>query len=99
MTVMPRFRATDTTRFELCPWMSATISIVLLQATSMAFGADAEFFERQVRPVLATRCYSCHGSDKQFGNLRLDSRDRILRGGNTGPAAVAGKPADSLLIK
>ena len=99
MAVMPRFRAIDTTRFGLCPWMSATISIVLLQATSMAFGADAEFFERQVRPVLATRCYSCHGSDKQFGNLRLDSRDRILRGGNTGPAAVAGKPADSLLIK
>lgn len=64
---------------------------VLVLTSAAGFANDAEFFESRVRPVLATKCYSCHGSDKQFGNLRLDSRDRILRGGNAGPAAIVGK--------
>jgi hypothetical protein len=60
---------------------------------------DAEFFEKRVRPVLATNCYGCHAATKQFGSLRLDSRDRLLKGGQSGPAAVPGKPNESLLIK
>ncbi|HUS06662.1 MAG TPA: c-type cytochrome domain-containing protein, partial [Bryobacteraceae bacterium] len=39
---------------------------------------DLEFFEKRVRPLLASQCYSCHGPDKQFSSLRLDGRDRIL---------------------
>jgi hypothetical protein len=42
---------------------------------------------------------SCHGPDKQRASLRLDSARAILAGGNTGPAVVAGKSADSLLVK
>jgi hypothetical protein len=61
--------------------------------------AQAEFFEKTVRPILANNCLKCHGPDKQKGGLRLDSRDAILRGGESGPAAVAGKPQDSLLVK
>lgn len=60
---------------------------------------DSFFFEKSVRPVLATNCYSCHGPDKQFAGLRLDSRERLLKGGESGPAAIPGKPDDSLLIK
>ncbi|AGA25599.1 DUF1553 domain-containing protein [Singulisphaera acidiphila] len=61
--------------------------------------AALEFFEKQVRPLFVTRCQSCHGAEKQKGHLRLDSRDAILAGGDTGAAVVPGKPVESLLIE
>jgi cytochrome c553 len=60
--------------------------------------ADLEFFERQVRPLLVTHCHECHGADEASGSLRLTSRQAILRGGDTGPAIVAGDPEQSLLV-
>jgi cytochrome c553 len=57
------------------------------------------FFEAKIRPVLAEQCYSCHGEKKQRGKLRLDSKDAVLKGGDTGPAIVPGKADQSLLIK
>ena len=62
--------------------------------------AQLEFFEKQVRPLLAKRCYSCHSAktEKLKGGLRLDSRSLLLKGGDTGPAAVPGKPGESLLV-
>lgn len=57
-----------------------------------------EFFEKSVRPVLATHCYKCHGPKKQEAELRVDSRARLLAGGQTGPAIVPGKPDESELI-
>lgn len=63
--------------------------------------ADLEFFEKKVRPLLVERCHSCHSTKakKQRGNLSLDSRAAILRGGDTGPALVPGRPEASLLIR
>jgi hypothetical protein len=63
--------------------------------------AELAFFESKVRPVLVARCQKCHSSaaKKQRGGLLLDSRSAILQGGDSGPAAVAGKPDDSLLVK
>jgi mono/diheme cytochrome c family protein len=58
-----------------------------------------EFFESRVRPVLATNCLECHGPEKQKGALRLDGRDAMLRGGQTGKVVVPGKPEESLLIE
>ena len=58
-----------------------------------------EAFEKEVRPILATRCQSCHGADKQKGGLRLDSRAGALAGGDSGPAIVVGKPAESRLVE
>ncbi len=61
--------------------------------------ADAEFFEGQIRPLLIARCYKCHGDMLEpKGGLSLTSRDAILAGGESGPAAVPGKPHESLLI-
>ncbi len=57
-----------------------------------------EFFEKDVRPILATRCQGCHGPSKQKGGLRLDTRASILSGGTTGPAVVPGDPRESLLV-
>jgi hypothetical protein len=70
----------------------------LLALSGSAPPADEQFFENRVRPVLAEKCHSCHGPLKQKGGLRLDSRAAVLAGGDSGPAAVPGKPKDSLLI-
>jgi cytochrome c553 len=61
--------------------------------------AGADFFEKSVRPILATRCFKCHGPQKQKARLRLDSRAALLAGGRSGPAVVPGRPGDSLLLK
>ncbi len=60
---------------------------------------QVEFFEREVRPVLAEHCYSCHGVDKQKAELRLDSREAVLKGGDGGKVVVVGKPEESSLIR
>jgi hypothetical protein len=57
-----------------------------------------EFFELRVRPVLAKNCYTCH-TESQMGGLRLDSRERALKGGNSGPAIQPGDAEHSLLIQ
>ena len=59
-----------------------------------------DFFEKQVRPLLVRQCYECHGPDSEQGEggLRLDTRAAILRGGQSGPAVIPGKPDQSLLI-
>ncbi len=61
--------------------------------------AQIEFFELHVRPVLADRCYKCHGPKQQQNGLRLDSRTAMLAGGDSGPAIVPGHPNESLLIE
>jgi hypothetical protein len=60
---------------------------------------DIAFFERSVRPVLVARCVECHGDKKQKGGLRLDFRGGWQKGGDEGPALVAGSPDTSLLVK
>jgi hypothetical protein len=56
-------------------------------------------FETTVRPVLASRCFQCHGPQAQLGGLRLDSRAAALKGGQSGPSLVPGHPERSLLIQ
>ena len=58
-------------------------------------------FERQIRPLLAERCYKCHGpeSKKANGGLRLDSALGLKKGSNSGAVVVAGAPDKSLLIE
>ncbi len=60
--------------------------------------AAVEYFEKSVRPILAERCFGCHGPSKQKGGLRLDARAAILAGGATGPAVVPGNAKESLLV-
>ena len=63
--------------------------------------AQTQFFETKIRPLLTKNCYKCHSADslKLKGELRLDTRDGLLKGGATGPAIVPGDPEKSLLIK
>ena len=74
----------------------------LLAIAAPAGAADpkVDFFETKVRPVLVGHCYTCHSAEtKPAGGLRVDDRNGLLAGGNTGPAVVPGKPGDSLLLK
>lgn len=57
------------------------------------------FYENNIRPLLTDHCLKCHGELKQWGGLRLDSRQATLRGGDSGEAVIPGKPLDSLLIQ
>src|SRR5262245_52913368 len=71
-----------------------TVALILLVS---AFGAD---FENDVRPLLAKKCYGCHGPAVQMSKLRLDRRADALRGGESGvPALEPGKGASSLMIR
>jgi hypothetical protein len=76
-------------------------SIALSAQSSAPDAAGVEFFEKNIRPVLATRCYVCHGAmaPKLQGGLQLDSRDGLRKGGNSGSPITPGDPDASLLIK
>ncbi len=77
-----------------------SLSVVLSRALAAGPSpADAEFFEKRVRPVLTEHCVECHGEKKQKGGLRLDSRAAALVGGELGAAVVPGDAAKSLLVE
>lgn len=68
------------------------------KADDAAGAKDAEYFEQSIRPLLVSHCIECHGDKKQEAKLRLDSREALLAGGESGPALVPGDPEKSLLI-
>jgi hypothetical protein len=74
--------------------------VASLQAAPPAPTANTlQHFEKQIRPILVSKCIKCHGPTKQKAKLRLDSRAGMLKGGESGPAIVPGKPTESLLIE
>jgi hypothetical protein len=90
----------------LAPRLSLAVAGLLLIAGAAPAEAPpatspegVEFFESKVRPVLAENCFACHGPEKQKGGLRLDSRSAALKGGETGPAVVPGKPDESPMLR
>ena len=92
-------------------WVLGLVGMGLfVVATSFAQAADSPkldkkgvaFFEKKIRPVLVESCYECHSTrdgNKVKGGLVLDSREGVLRGGESGPSIVPGSPEDSLLIE
>src|SRR5215204_3522135 len=75
-----------------------SVSAVAVAATDIA---GQEFFEKSIRPLFVERCYECHSaqSKKLKGGLKVDTLEDLLKGGDTGPAIVAGDAEASLLIK
>ena len=88
------------------PLALACSSLALLTASQGAHAAapsdlsQLDFFEKKIRPVLVESCYKCHSanSEKLRGGLLLDTREGVLKGGESGPALVPGDPKKSLLI-
>jgi hypothetical protein len=60
--------------------------------------ASDELFETKVRPLLVEKCQRCHGPEKQWAELRLDSAEALAKGGESGPVLVPGKPDESELM-
>jgi len=62
---------------------------------------QTDFFEKKIRPVLVKECYKCHSAEggRIKGGLRVDTRDGLLKGGDSGPAIVPGNPDASPLIR
>ena len=87
-------------RFAALP-ATIGLALALLSPCRAAEAPDshaAEFFEKNVRPVLADNCISCHGPNKTRGGLRLDSKAGLLKGADNGPVVVPGDPDKSSLI-
>ncbi len=79
-----------------------TILIALALGTVEVSGDSTtvdRHFADKVKPLLDSRCISCHGPDKVKGGLRMDSREALLKGGDSGPAVVPGKASESLLVQ
>ncbi|HYO80373.1 MAG TPA: PSD1 and planctomycete cytochrome C domain-containing protein [Bryobacteraceae bacterium] len=69
---------------------------------ALAADEGTDYFEKHIRPVLATRCYGCHSSKLKAaqGDFYADTKDGLLRGGKSGaPGVVPGKPEESLVVK
>ncbi|NBY02217.1 MAG: DUF1549 domain-containing protein, partial [Planctomycetes bacterium] len=76
----------------------------LISGTIFANDVRLEFFEKKIRPVLVAHCYECHsvessGKGKLKGGLALDTRNGLLKGGESGASIIPGKPTESMLIK
>ena len=81
--------------------VAALALLLALPCPAAANESTLEHFEKRVRPLLAENCYSCHSSEAPsvFAGLRLDSKAGVLRGGDSGPAAVPGDSSASLLVR
>lgn len=85
-------------RLTICCFMGLAL-FGAAQAAEPISNESREFFEARIRPVLVDQCYSCHNSTKQAdGELRLDSRDGLRKGGENGAIIVPGKPNESRLL-
>jgi mono/diheme cytochrome c family protein len=88
----------DSIQVAMC--RRAILALVAVSGIAAAAPATdpAEQFEIKIRPILANRCFACHGSSG-LGGLTMTSRDGLLRGGKSGPALIPGKPEESLMIE
>ena len=78
--------------------IALTASLLLAVACRVP-AADLDYV-RDVRPILQTHCYRCHGEEKQKSGLRLDIKSEAFKGGDGwGPSVVAGKSNKSTLIE
>lgn len=99
----PAFGCNVTTKPLTAVRIVAAMLSALISATT-GWSADPEetrFFREKIEPVLKSECYSCHArtAKEVQGELLLDSRSGMLRGGESGPAVKPGKVSESLLIQ
>ncbi len=88
-----------TLRFELAIGILAFI-VLGANLSAQLSPDEIEFFEKKIRPVLAEKCYVCHGSKTEpMAGLRVDSKEALLKGGSRGTSIVSGDPDASILIQ
>jgi len=85
-------------------WLQFAWLMLLLWPAQVSANLNAEqieFFEKEIRPLFVSKCYSCHSAQlpAPMGGLRLDTAEGVVKGGDSGPLIVPGEPEKSLLIK
>lgn len=75
------------------------IAVIYVAAALTPAGAEPVDFTRDVHPILAERCFACHGGDKRSGGLSLKDYREVMRGGRSGKVVTPGSGNDSLLIR
>ena len=79
-----------------------TVAVWLTIALSLhqgAMGVSRAQYLQDVKPILKSRCYACHGALKQEAGLRLDAGRLIRKGGDSGEVIVPGQPERSVLVE
>ena len=98
----PRFNKRMKTRFALLIAALAGVTALAADAdlTKLPPAAKKEglTFEKDIRPLFEKSCLKCHGPEKKKGDLRLDSLEATLKGGENGPNVVKGDGAKSTLV-
>ncbi len=101
-----RRRESSPLRVAMVAGLAVAAAVVLLAVAPLvvaeqppAAGDQLAVYSGKIRPLLAERCFSCHGGLKQEAGLRLDTVALMLAGGDSGPAVVKGDPAASLLVE
>src|SRR5437867_8603 len=91
-------RASDTITQEMRRFYLILVTVVL---PMVAQPNGVDIFESKIRPVLVAKCYSCHSSKLRspMGNLALDTKMGLQKGGASGPEVVPGKPEESRLLR
>ena len=74
------------------------LALCALTASSALFSEPPQF-ESQVRPILEANCLQCHGPKLRTKDLNLSTYESLMRGSESGPVVVPGKPAESRLYK
>jgi len=69
------------------------------ESVLVATDEQERFFESSIRPLLAEACGGCHGAKKSESGLRLDNRDAMLIGGDSGSVLNLSMPGESLLLQ
>ncbi len=90
LKLFPSVALVSVLALEICPRIAQT------QNSTSAPKVD---YQRDVQPILQTHCYVCHGASAQMSGLRLDSRQALLAGGNSGKIVMPGSAANSNLYQ
>ncbi len=79
---------------------TALAAVTPLAIDRQATGAPQTVgFQKDILPMFQANCLPCHNQTRAKAGLNLETPATLLRGGDTGPGAVAGKPAESLVLK
>jgi hypothetical protein len=104
MLILEEYRLMDLRSPLIIPLVLALVAVSTARASASPPAspepAAVEFFGKKVRPLLANNCSICDSVETNSkGGLRVDDRNGLIQGGNSGAAVVPGKPEESLLLQ
>jgi len=80
---------------SVAPWLVFSVAVIAQLPPSAARPID---FTRDIKPILQVSCVRCHARGRDRGGFSIETRERMLKGGDDGPALVPGDSSSSHLI-